>query len=222
MALDLTILYDNETIDAELAPDWGLSILVVNDKEETVLFDTGANGAILEQNAIALGVNLGEVTHVVLSHWHWDHTGGLDTVLRYAPNATYHVPPGVGGIPSHKNATIVGPQPIEIVEGVYSTGVLQNTEQGLVLMTGSGSFLVTGCAHPGIEPMLEAASQLAQPIGLLGGFHGFSHLEHLSDLSGIYPCHCTQRTADILRRYPETAFRCGAGFKLELPAASAG
>jgi len=220
VALELTILYDNESLAPSLTPDWGFSALIVNGMQEKVLFDTGANGAILERNAIALGVNLGEVSHVVLSHWHWDHTGGLETVMHYAPRATYHVPPGVGGIPPHVDARMVGPKPVEIVNGVYSTGVLDRTEQGMVLLTGEGSFLVTGCAHPGVEPLLEAAATLARPVGVLGGFHGFSRLEHLHGLSQIYPCHCTQRTGDILKKYPNTAATCGAGFRLELPVAS--
>ena len=221
MTIELTILYDNESLDASLVPDWGFSALVVNARGDTVLFDTGANGAILERNAAALGVRLGEVSHVVLSHWHWDHTGGLDTVIHYAPEATYHVPSGVGGIPPHVTAKTVGPEPVEIAQGVYSTGVQDRTEQGLVLLTGTGSFLVTGCAHPGVEPLLEAAASLAPPVGILGGFHGFSRLERLESLSRIYPCHCTQRTAQILARYPETASRCAAGFRLSLPQASA-
>ena len=81
MAFELTILYDNESTDASVKPDWGFAALVVNANGDRVLFDTGANGAILERNAIALGVNLGKVSHVVISHWHWDHAGGLDTVL---------------------------------------------------------------------------------------------------------------------------------------------
>ena len=190
MTIELTILYDNESLDASLVPDWGFSALVVNARGDTVLFDTGANGAILERNAAALGVRLGEVSHVVLSHWHWDHTGGLDTVIHYAPEATYHVPPGVGGIPPHVTAKTVGPEPVEIAQGVYSTGV-------------------------------QAAASLAPPVGILGGFHGFSRLERLESLSRIYPCHCTQRTAQILARYPETASRCAAGFRLSLPQASA-
>ena len=217
MAFELTILYDNESNDASLEPDWGFAALVVNANGDRVLFDTGANGAILERNAIALGVNLGEVSHVVISHWHWDHAGGLDTVLHYAPKAAYHLPPGIGGIPTHLDSKVVGPQPVEIVAGVYSTGVLNRTEQGLVLLTDKGSFLVTGCAHPGVEALLEVAETLAPAVGLLGGLHGFSRLERLEGLSSIYPCHCTQRTADILKKYPETATKCGAGFRLSLP-----
>jgi 7,8-dihydropterin-6-yl-methyl-4-(beta-D-ribofuranosyl)aminobenzene 5'-phosphate synthase len=216
MAFDLTILYDNQSRDAALTPDWGFAALVVNSRGDRVLFDTGANGAILEHNAAALGFSLDDVSHVVISHWHWDHTGGLDTVLQHAPEATYHLPSGVGGVPTGTAIETVGSLPAKVADGVYSTGVLNRTEQGLVLLTDKGSFLVTGCAHPGVEAMLEAAAVLAPPFGLIGGLHGFSRLERLEGLSSIYPCHCTQRTGEILKRYPDTASRCAVGFRLKL------
>jgi 7,8-dihydropterin-6-yl-methyl-4-(beta-D-ribofuranosyl)aminobenzene 5'-phosphate synthase len=46
-----------------------------------LLFDTGQSVS-LENNAPALGVELREVETVVLSHGHFDHTGGLPAVLR--------------------------------------------------------------------------------------------------------------------------------------------
>jgi len=59
----------------------GLSLLVEH-AAERILFDTGA-GSALVPNARALGIDLGQITRVVLSHSHYDHTGGL-AVLRPA------------------------------------------------------------------------------------------------------------------------------------------
>lgn len=42
-----------------------------------VLFDTGMSGAVLLHNAGALGVDMNAVDHLVLSHGHPDHYGGL-------------------------------------------------------------------------------------------------------------------------------------------------
>lgn len=42
-----------------------------------VMFDTGMTGRVLVHNAAALGVDLSALDHVVLSHGHPDHYGGL-------------------------------------------------------------------------------------------------------------------------------------------------
>lgn len=45
------------------------------------LFDTGMTGPVLTHNADVLGVDLGAVDHVVISHGHPDHYGGLKGLL---------------------------------------------------------------------------------------------------------------------------------------------
>jgi 7,8-dihydropterin-6-yl-methyl-4-(beta-D-ribofuranosyl)aminobenzene 5'-phosphate synthase len=59
--------------------EWGLSVLVESD-EATVLFDTGQSTSTVH-NARLLGVDLSQVDKIVLSHGHFDHTGGLKDVL---------------------------------------------------------------------------------------------------------------------------------------------
>jgi 7,8-dihydropterin-6-yl-methyl-4-(beta-D-ribofuranosyl)aminobenzene 5'-phosphate synthase len=46
-----------------------------------VLVDTGPDPALLAGNAATLGLDLGQVEAVVLSHGHDDHTGGLPAVI---------------------------------------------------------------------------------------------------------------------------------------------
>lgn len=63
----------------------GLSMLVTvtcNGRRHSVLFDTGVSpeGAVL--NARGMGVNLGQVEAVVLSHGHCDHSGGLPSFVK--------------------------------------------------------------------------------------------------------------------------------------------
>lgn len=62
-----------------LVAEYGLSILVETD-EQKILFDTGQNISVVH-NAPLLGVDLRDLDLIVLSHGHYDHTGGLKRVL---------------------------------------------------------------------------------------------------------------------------------------------
>jgi len=58
----------------------GLSCLITahrGDAKHTVLFDTGPEADTFERNAQRLGLDLGVVEAVMLSHGHWDHAGGM-------------------------------------------------------------------------------------------------------------------------------------------------
>jgi 7,8-dihydropterin-6-yl-methyl-4-(beta-D-ribofuranosyl)aminobenzene 5'-phosphate synthase len=58
----------------------GLSCLISShrgDIRRTVLFDSGPEEYAFERNCTRLGINLGCVEGVVLSHGHWDHGGGM-------------------------------------------------------------------------------------------------------------------------------------------------
>jgi 7,8-dihydropterin-6-yl-methyl-4-(beta-D-ribofuranosyl)aminobenzene 5'-phosphate synthase len=56
--------------------EWGFSALVEADGHR-ILFDTGRFPDTVLRNAKALGVDLGDVEDVILTHNHGDHTGGL-------------------------------------------------------------------------------------------------------------------------------------------------
>ena len=58
----------------------GLSCLVTvhrGGKSHAVLFDTGPEDYAFERNVSRLGVDLGAVESIVLSHGHWDHSGAM-------------------------------------------------------------------------------------------------------------------------------------------------
>jgi 7,8-dihydropterin-6-yl-methyl-4-(beta-D-ribofuranosyl)aminobenzene 5'-phosphate synthase len=47
----------------------------------TVLFDVGPYGDVWLANAERLSVDLSTIDVLFLSHWHWDHSGGITTVV---------------------------------------------------------------------------------------------------------------------------------------------
>jgi len=74
--MKLTFLVDNNTyIDRYYFGEPALSFLVETE-EKTLLFDTGYSDIFLK-NAELMGIDLGKVDCVVISHGHVDHTGGL-------------------------------------------------------------------------------------------------------------------------------------------------
>lgn len=78
MDINITTLAEN-TANTGLMAEWGLSILIeVDDKR--ILLDTGASFSAI-YNAQILGVDFNTVDLIVLSHGHYDHTGGLKDIL---------------------------------------------------------------------------------------------------------------------------------------------
>ncbi len=71
----------------------GLSVLLEKDGR-CWLFDTGQSGAAAA-NARRLGVDLAAAEGVILSHGHYDHTGGLATVLKAAGPKKVYAHPGI-------------------------------------------------------------------------------------------------------------------------------
>jgi len=51
------------------------------DRTATVLFDVGPYGDVWLANAERLSIDLAAIDVLFLSHWHWDHSGGIPTVV---------------------------------------------------------------------------------------------------------------------------------------------
>lgn len=91
----ITTLCENRSPRAGLLGEHGLAMLL-EVRGQTILFDTGA-GATLQGNAETLGLDPGRINAVVLSHGHYDHTGGLETILKMRPGGALpvHAHPGI-------------------------------------------------------------------------------------------------------------------------------
>ena len=67
-------------VPSTASPPWSPS--AAGTPSSTLLFDTGASPDALAVNAERLGIDLGGLQGVVLSHGHFDHAGGFDGLAR--------------------------------------------------------------------------------------------------------------------------------------------
>ncbi|MFY9974957.1 MAG: MBL fold metallo-hydrolase [Chromatiaceae bacterium] len=206
----MTIVFDNYPGLQGLESLWGFAALL-RLPGQTILFDTGSNGRVLLRNMAALGLKPGSVDLIFLSHPHWDHMGGLDSVLELAPGARVVVHEGFSKHLIHDlrgqcgGLTVVGSEPMELAPGIWSTGLLDSDppEHAMVIDTGDVTAAVTGCAHPGIAPIVEhARGAIGTRIHwAIGGFHlmyagpaeiraTIETLQHLG-VERVVPTHCT-------------------------------
>lgn len=202
--MKLTVVYDNEA-QPPFKSDWGFACLVET-KETTLLFDTGAKGELLLENMEKLNVDPQKIQGVVLSHDHWDHTGGLRGLLNINSKPTVFKP-------------TYSKEPKKLFRNLTTTGTLGGRfsiqEQALVCSTKDGLVLITGCSHPGLENFLDVAKKFGSVHAVIGGFHGFNKFEALKGISIIMPCHCTSYTREIQRQYPDAYTPGGVGKKLK-------
>lgn len=179
-SLELTILYDNYPHGRGFTYGWGFSCLLKT-PDVTILFDTGEDGGKLLASMAAAKIRPEEISGIVLSHEHWDHVGGLDAVLEHKRDLKVYLPRSFSGrFKEHvrrQGAEVVeaGDSITGIAPGIYSTGEMGSgiAEQGLFVPTAKGLVFISGCAHPGIVPMLKRMKEnIDKPIALvLGGFH---------------------------------------------------
>lgn len=82
MSIRILTLSENTAGMPGVLAEWGLSILVET-KDIKILVDTGSSSTV-PHNVRQLGVDLSSINKIVLSHGHFDHTGGLKGVLLQA------------------------------------------------------------------------------------------------------------------------------------------
>lgn len=216
--MDFKITYDNE-VKSGFESGWGFSC-VIELEEERILFDTGWDGNILLSNMGKLGLCPESIDRVFLSHAHWDHIGGLTHILRsgmsiYLPESfSDHLKDEIRPYMDLHEIK----DPTEIMDGVWTTGELENRieEQSLVLKTGKGLVVVVGCSHPGVTKILSASSEFGELYGIIGGLHGFEQYEVLEDLELIIATHCTKNRKEIRELYPESFVEGKAGLEMSL------
>lgn len=93
--MKIHILMENTTHKEELAAEHGLSILIEHDNHR-ILLDAGKTAAFME-NAGLMGLDLSDVEYAVLSHGHYDHSGGLGVWHSVNPDRKIYAMKGYDG-----------------------------------------------------------------------------------------------------------------------------
>ncbi len=89
--MEITTLIDNVVYGNNLTGEHGLSLLIKLDGF-TILFDTGQSGQFI-RNAMTLSVDIKSVDVVIISHGHYDHTGGLHNFCQVNKTAKIYIKP---------------------------------------------------------------------------------------------------------------------------------
>jgi len=210
--MKLTIVYDNVVYKKGigLKSDWGFSCLIESDND-TILFDTGEKGNLLIENMKIIDISPKDIKKIVISHEHYDHKGGLKTLVAYTKDIDIFQLNNE--VFRHNMKSFVPEIPEKISENIWTTGRIKGIvdEQSLVIKAKKGCYLLTGCAHPGVDKTLEIANQIGDIVGIIGGFHGFNKFNVVKELEFICPCHCTIHKKDLEKAYPEKISTGGVG-----------
>lgn len=234
--ITLTVVYNNLPGAKGFVCSWGFSCLVEG-LEKTILFDAGKDGSILLKNMERARIDPASIDTLFLSHVHSDHTGGVGALLMKNRGMEIVCP---GTFPEEmksdfrKNckALVVVEGPVAICRNAWTTGVLgmEVKEQALVLESGKGLVVITGCAHPGIVRMVNfAKTHFKRNVYLvLGGFHlQGSDADRMERIVGrlkdigvekVGPSHCTGDPALVVFRetWGEDFVHLGCGEKITL------
>ena len=213
----MIIVFDNYLNKDNTKQLWGFSAYL---KEHKLLFDTGSNGRVLLKNMQSLNIDVSEIKYIFISHSHWDHIGGLDSIIELNPNITLFLPITLS---KHlikdlksmvKNVVLCSKKPMHLVNNLYTTGLLGDDilEQSLIIEN-ENIELITGCGHFGVENIAKVAQDITKKsvVSISGGFHllkssdseiylTINKLKELN-IKKLYPTHCSgNRAIELIKK----------------------
>lgn len=221
----ITVLVENTAGGRGLLAEHGLAFWIELDGNR-VLFDTG-QGNVLLSNARRLGIRLEQVDAIVLSHGHYDHTGGLGDALRNSRATTVYAHPMAFGAKYARNpdgtardigmlaldeqmvrdmAELVWVEgPTEICGCLRLTGPIPRDND--FEDTGGVFFRDKGCTEPDqiIDDQAAFVETPAGEVVILGCAHAgvINTLVHIQSLTDNRPIHTVIGGMHLLNASPE-------------------
>lgn len=237
--MEVQIIFNSEAISRKLSIGWGFSCLVNN----CILFDTGEKDEYLFNNMANMDIDISQIKTVVISHDHWDHTGGLWKLLEQKKEIEVYSCPNFSSQFKKRvkqlQGILVEPDGFtEIAKDIFVTGEIAGIyngeympEQALAVKTKNGVSVITGCSHPGVIKMLEKVNgefPNEQIYSVFGGFHlmdkGKSFIEIIADkfremkVKKAGPTHCSGKEAERIfkEKYGDNFITLKAGRILDI------
>jgi len=218
MSFEISIVFDNKCPKPGFLTGFGFSALIFNHFTESFsLFDTGGKANVLIHNIKKFNVDISSIRHIIISHNHYDHAGGLEGILQINPNANIYIP--INDLKSFSrkfpNNQVHGiSEMVEIEKNLLISGQIKDfiPEQSVFLLTKENEFIIlVGCAHPGLEKFIIKAQSIAKIKAIIGGFHGFRKFRYLEDIELIGACHCSRNINLIKEAFPRQFMRICVG-----------
>jgi 7,8-dihydropterin-6-yl-methyl-4-(beta-D-ribofuranosyl)aminobenzene 5'-phosphate synthase len=237
--MEVKIIFDNTSLNEGFIPGWGFSCLV----DSTILFDTGEKAGYLFKNMEKMSIDVSKIEQVVISHDHWDHTGGLWDLLEKRKNIVVYGCPNFSEGFKKKVVSLGGHLVLtekltEIGNGIFVTGQIEGkykgsliAEQALLIKKKEGIIIITGCSHPGIIKIIKKVKEdfpEEKIILVFGGFHLMGKddreveliVEKFKNLGveKVGPTHCTGYEAQMIfkKAYKEDFVEIAAGKVFEV------
>ncbi|MBN1758042.1 MAG: MBL fold metallo-hydrolase [Chitinispirillaceae bacterium] len=128
--LSVTILVDNRASENGAGTEHGLSLWIEADGFR-LLFDTGQSDLMFRNGQLA-GIDPAEADVLVLSHGHYDHTGGVGSLLELRKDLPVYCHPGVV-IPRYSRQSDGCMKPVGMSRS--SAMALMNREKNIIWVT---------------------------------------------------------------------------------------